>query len=124
MLDALGRQHGWHMRMQQLARAAALSQSATTRLVNRLEQRGLLHRVLCDDDRRGIYSTLTEPGQELLERARPVHDTTLERVLDEAGSVPELRPLVEALHRARPSLGLSRVRTRLSPHGWVSRAPS
>ena len=103
VLDALGRQNGWHLRMQQLARAAALSQSATTRLVNRLEQRGLLHRVLCDDDRRGIYSTLTEPGQELLERARPVHDATLERVLDEACSVPELRPLVEALHQAPPS---------------------
>ena len=103
VLDALGRQNGWHMRMQQLARAAALSQSATTRLVNRLEQRGLLHRVLCDDDRRGIYSTLTEPGKELLERARPVHDAILERVLDEACSVPELRPLVEALHQAPPS---------------------
>ena len=40
MLDALSRQDGWHMRMQQLARAAALSPSATTRLVNRLEDRG------------------------------------------------------------------------------------
>ncbi|GAB2588221.1 hypothetical protein Aab01nite_49050 [Paractinoplanes abujensis] len=37
VLDALNRQDGWHMRMQQLARAAALSGSATTRLVNRLE---------------------------------------------------------------------------------------
>jgi hypothetical protein len=32
VLDALARQDGWHMRMQQLARAAALSSSATTRL--------------------------------------------------------------------------------------------
>ena len=44
VLDALSRQDGWHMRMQQLARAAALSASATTRLVNRLEDRGLLTR--------------------------------------------------------------------------------
>ena len=42
VLDALIRQDGWHMRMAQLARAAALSSSATTRLVNRLEDRGLL----------------------------------------------------------------------------------
>ena len=59
VLDALSRQDGWHMRMQQLARATALSASATTRLVNRLEDRGLLTRILCADDRRGIYTELT-----------------------------------------------------------------
>src|SRR4051812_16132110 len=31
VLDTLDRQDGWHMRMQQLSRAAALSHSATTR---------------------------------------------------------------------------------------------
>jgi DNA-binding MarR family transcriptional regulator len=95
VLDTLARQDGWHMRMQQLARAAALSHSATTRLVNRLENRGLLSRYLCADDRRGIYSQITEQGRELLERARPVHDATLKEALDVAGSVPELGRLVE-----------------------------
>jgi DNA-binding MarR family transcriptional regulator len=95
VLDTLARQDGWHMRMQQLARAAALSHSATTRLVNRLENRGLLSRYLCADDRRGIYSQITEQGRELLERARPVHDATLKEALDAAGTVPELGRLVE-----------------------------
>ena len=63
VLDALSRQDGWHMRMQQLARAAALSSSATTRLVTRLEDRGLLTRILCADDRRGIYTELTPAGR-------------------------------------------------------------
>ncbi|WP_394941803.1 MarR family winged helix-turn-helix transcriptional regulator [Psychromicrobium sp. YIM B11713] len=98
VLDALERQDGWHMRMQQLARATALSPSATTRLVNRLEDRGLLTRVLCADDRRGIYTELTAPGRELYERAHPIHDATLERVLEEASSRPELAPVVDALH--------------------------
>jgi DNA-binding MarR family transcriptional regulator len=98
VLDTLARQDGWHMRMQQLARAAALSHSATTRLVTRLENRGLLSRFLCDDDRRGIYSTLTGHGKELLERARPVHDATLKEALDAAAAVPELARLVDALH--------------------------
>lgn len=99
VLDALSRQDGWHMRMQQLARATALSPSATTRLVNRLEDRGLLTRVLCDDDRRGIYTELTGSGISLLSEARPVHDATLERALDQAQAVPELAPLVDALPR-------------------------
>jgi DNA-binding MarR family transcriptional regulator len=98
VLDILARQDGWHMRMQQLARAAALSHSATTRLVTRLENRGLLSRFLCPDDRRGIYSTLTEQGRQLLEQARPAHDGTLKDALEDARTVPELAPLVEALH--------------------------
>ena len=97
VLDALSRQDGWHMRMQQLARATALSASATTRLVNRLEDRGLLTRILCADDRRGIYTELTTSGVALLEGVRPVHDATLERALAEAQAIPELAALVDAL---------------------------
>lgn len=99
VLDALARQDGWHMRMHQLARAAALSGSATTRLVNRLEDRGLLTRVLCQDDRRGIYTELTRQGSECLKRARPTHDHVLAAALAEAESAPELVPLLAALHQ-------------------------
>jgi DNA-binding MarR family transcriptional regulator len=98
VLDALSRQDGWHMRMQQLARATALSPSATTRLVTRLEDRGLLTRILCADDRRGIYTELTPAGRELYLDARPLHDETLERVLAEAEGQPELAVLARALH--------------------------
>lgn len=97
VLDALSRQDGWHMRMQQLAHATALSASATTRLVNRLEDRSLLTRILCADDRRGIYTELTAQGHELLSRATPVYDAALEAALSEAAEVPELTRLVEAL---------------------------
>lgn len=97
VLDALSRQDGWHMRMQQLGRAAALSASATTRLVNRLEDRGLLTRIVCADDRRGIYTELTAAGRALLVQARPVHDDVLREVLGEAAGVPELTFLVRAL---------------------------
>ena len=97
VLDALSRQDGWHMRMQQLAHATALSASATTRLVTRLEDRGLLTRILCADDRRGIYTELTTAGSRLLDVARPMHDATLERALGEAREIPELAPLVESL---------------------------
>ena len=98
VLDALSRQDGWHMRMQQLARAAALSASATTRLVTRLEDRRLLTRILCEDDRRGIYTELTPLGRDLLETARPTHDTALRAALTAAEGMPELAPLVTALH--------------------------
>jgi DNA-binding MarR family transcriptional regulator len=104
VLDALSRQDGWHMRMQQLARAAALSPSATTRLVNRLEDRDLLRRIICGDDRRGIYTELTAAGRKLLARARPTHDRALEGALASAETTPELGPLVDALHRLPASV--------------------
>ncbi|MFK0402694.1 MarR family winged helix-turn-helix transcriptional regulator [Microbacterium sp. NPDC090225] len=97
VLDALSRQDGWHMRMQQLARATALSPSATTRLVTRLEDRGLLTRILCADDRRGIYTELTAAGRALYDQAHPIHDETLERTLGDAMEQPELAPVVHAL---------------------------
>lgn len=98
MLSVLSRQPGsWHMRMQQVSRATALSPSATTRLVTRLEDRGLLRRILCMDDRRGIYTELTQTGADLLATAQPVHDQALSKALQDAREVPELAHLVDAV---------------------------
>jgi DNA-binding MarR family transcriptional regulator len=99
VLDALLRQDGWHMRMQQLGRATALSSSATTRLVNRLENRGLLTRILCPEDRRGIYTELTQAGVAMLDAARPTYDDVLGTTLAKAERTPELAPMVVALHQ-------------------------
>ncbi|MGO1049009.1 MarR family winged helix-turn-helix transcriptional regulator [Crossiella sp. CA198] len=100
VLSILSRQDGYHMRMNQLANAVVLSQSATTRLVTRLEERGLLERYLCADDRRGIYTEVTAAGQRLLDQARPIHDDALAEALTEAQALPELAPLVAVLATA------------------------
>ncbi|MEU6219660.1 MarR family transcriptional regulator [Streptomyces sp. NPDC047022] len=100
LLDVLSRQHngeGGHLQMKQVADAVVLSQSATTRLVTRLEDRGLLSRYLCPTDRRGIYTNVTAAGLELLEAARPTNDAALRQALDEAAKNPELAPLVRAV---------------------------
>ena len=49
-------------RMQDLAAAMYLSQSALSRTVARLEKGGLVERTHCLDDRRGVYVALTEAG--------------------------------------------------------------
>ncbi|MES9542254.1 MarR family transcriptional regulator [Actinomadura sp. NPDC000600] len=100
LLDVLSRQHdgeGGHLQMRQVADSVVLSQSATTRLVTRLEDRGLLSRYLCPTDRRGIYTDVTEAGLRLLEEARPTHNTALREALDEAATDPALAPLVHAV---------------------------
>ncbi|MET9677745.1 MarR family transcriptional regulator [Streptomyces sp. NPDC006482] len=103
LLDVLSRQHddeGGHLQMKQVADAVALSQSATTRLVTRLEDRGLLSRYLCPTDRRGIYTNVTEDGRKLLDEARPTNDAALRQALDEAAENPELASLVAAVEAA------------------------
>jgi DNA-binding MarR family transcriptional regulator len=87
--------------MKQVADAVVLSQSATTRLVTRLEDRGLLTRYLCPTDRRGIYTNVTESGLELLERARPTNEAALREALDEAARNAELAPLIKAVETLR-----------------------
>ncbi|MEC3913385.1 MarR family winged helix-turn-helix transcriptional regulator [Nocardia sp. CDC160] len=100
LLDVLSRQHdgkGGMLQMKQVADAIVLSQSATTRLVTRLEDRGLLSRYLCPDDRRGIYTKVTDAGHTLLEAARPTNDTALREALAAASRNPELAPLVQTV---------------------------
>lgn len=65
--------------------------------MNRLEDRGLLARILCDDDRRGIYTELTSAGRALLRKARPTHDRALAAAVASAEVTPELTDLVAAL---------------------------
>ncbi|WP_052847527.1 MarR family winged helix-turn-helix transcriptional regulator [Streptomyces avicenniae] len=106
VINVLSQQHdgdGGHFRMNELANAVVLSQSATTRLVNRLEDRGLLTRYLCPDDRRGIYTDITPEGLRLLEAARPTHDTALREALEEAEQQADLAPLVAAVRVLQPT---------------------
>ncbi|WP_147944117.1 MarR family winged helix-turn-helix transcriptional regulator [Microbispora sp. CSR-4] len=100
LLETLSRQHDGpdgHLQMKQVADAVVLSQSATTRLVTRLEERGLLTRYLCPTDRRGIYTDVSPAGLALLAEARPTNDAALREALDQAARDPQLAPLVEAV---------------------------
>ena len=100
LLNVLSRQYKGpegHLQMKQVADAVVLSQSATTRLVTRLEEQGLLSRCFCPTDRRGIYTNVTEKGFAVLKAASPTHDAALREALDEANRDSQLRPLVKAL---------------------------
>ncbi|MEV3858204.1 MarR family transcriptional regulator [Streptomyces sp. NPDC050095] len=119
LLDVLSRQHdgvGGHLQMNQVAAAVVLSQSATTRLVTRLEDRGLLSRYLCPTDRRGIYTNVSPAGLALLEEARPTNDAALREALDAAATEPDLAPLVHVVEQMpRPAAAAVRLSRPLRP---------
>ena len=61
------------MRMAQLADALAHSRSRVTHTVKRMEDAKLVERYTSPDDGRGVIASLTDKGQQLLERIAPVH---------------------------------------------------
>jgi DNA-binding MarR family transcriptional regulator len=81
VLERLVESANHKFRVQELADAVHLSQSALSRLIGRLEQHGLVERCLCDLDRRGIYVTITDEGRRRHAEARPTQRAVLAATL-------------------------------------------
>ena len=81
VLERLAEDQEHKFRVQELAEAVHLSQSALSRLIGRLEQHGLVERSLCDLDRRGIYVCLTEAGRRRHAEALPTQRAVLAAAL-------------------------------------------
>ena len=72
VLFNIGMEDEGRIRMGELADTLLLSPGGATRLVARLEEAGLVDRVIPPDDRRATYAVITAKGIELMERAEPV----------------------------------------------------
>jgi DNA-binding MarR family transcriptional regulator len=72
------------MRMSELARVTATSQSRLSHAVSALEQRGWVQRRPCPQDKRGQLASLTVQGRSVLAEAAPGHvDEVRRRVFDQ-----------------------------------------
>ena len=60
--------------MTELASAVLLSKSGLTRLVDRIEEAGLVQRAAAPGDRRSLLIVLTPSGEKTLKRAAPIHE--------------------------------------------------
>jgi DNA-binding MarR family transcriptional regulator len=87
------------LRMTDLANATMLSSGGLTRLVGRLEQRGLVRRDVDPDDRRAFHASLTPDGHEKLARARVPHDAVVQQELGGRLTPRELRILETTLDK-------------------------
>ena len=85
-----------------------VSSGGVTYLVDRLEQRGLVRRKLCPDDRRARYAELTEAGSALMDRIFPEHAACIEEAvagLDPAQQIETIQRLKGlGLHAAREAV--------------------
>jgi DNA-binding MarR family transcriptional regulator len=72
-----------HRRIQELAEEIHLSQSALSRLVQRLEDDGYVCRNVCDHDRRGVFACVTDAGRKAQKEAHPTQVSVLAETLGE-----------------------------------------
>jgi DNA-binding MarR family transcriptional regulator len=73
VLVQLSEREGCQMRMTQLAGRVAASKSRLSHQIARMEKAGLVRRVGCADDARGVVAELTDKGMETLRTAAPTH---------------------------------------------------
>jgi len=71
----------------ELAREYGIDASAVTRLVDRLEKRGLVERVRSCEDRRAVRLALTPEGQAIAQRMPPIFTTVMDQLT--SGFTPE-----------------------------------
>jgi MarR family 2-MHQ and catechol resistance regulon transcriptional repressor len=87
------------MRRIDLANELQLSPSGITRLLDRLEEQGLVGKGACKEDARVSYAVLTDDGLDKLKQAAPGHIEDIDRKLGAVLSEQEMRTLVELLGR-------------------------
>lgn len=84
--------------IQQISNRILISSGSMTYVIDKLEQRGLLKRIPCPDDRRVIYVTLTNNGNESMEKVLPKHEKLVESIFASLNNT-EVERLVELLRK-------------------------
>ena len=79
VLAQLHRAPDQRLTMTQLASAIMFSKSGLTRLIDRIEEAGLVQRLACPGDRRSLHIALTEAGLDKYRQALPIHLETVKR---------------------------------------------
>ncbi|MFN8160483.1 MAG: MarR family transcriptional regulator [Solirubrobacterales bacterium] len=77
VLSSLERAPEKAARPRDLGCGVSISRSGLTRLLDRMEEAGLIERASCPTDRRGTWVVLTAAGAEILARMRPVYEREL-----------------------------------------------
>ena len=94
------------LRMNELAERILYSKSGFTRVVDRMEEAGLVRRDRPDNDRRSILVVLTETGRQTMENARRHHRHGIEQHFSQHLTDTDIKTLTHALEKisrhARP----------------------
>jgi DNA-binding MarR family transcriptional regulator len=94
---------GW-LRLNELNDNVLLSQSSLSRLVERLERRGLVERMPAPQDGRGVLLKLTDAGRDLQKQIGREHVRDISALLTPALTASEQRELLRLTEKLRGSV--------------------
>lgn len=86
-------------RMNEIAGRILYSKSGLTRVIDGMEQAGLVRRFRPEDDRRSIFVLLTEEGRETMERVRRQHRQWIEERFSRHLTDDDITALIGALEK-------------------------
>lgn len=104
VLVQLSEREGWRMRMTQLAGRVASSKSRLSHQIARMEKAGLVRRVECPEDARGVMAELTDKGMDQLRAAAPTHVSGVREHLVSMLTAVEQEILTTIFERVRKHL--------------------
>ena len=87
------------MRFQELARVSGITDSGASRRLDQMIKAGLIERVACPTDRRGVFAHITVKGQAGYKRAHAVFVRSLRRNLTNQLAASEVETLRTTLER-------------------------
>jgi MarR family transcriptional regulator, 2-MHQ and catechol-resistance regulon repressor len=64
--------------IQQIGHSILISSGSMTYVIDKLEEKGLLNRNACPDDRRAIHVTLTDKGMDMMDKIIPKHQELID----------------------------------------------
>jgi DNA-binding MarR family transcriptional regulator len=99
VLAQLGRGPDHGLKRSELAERVLLTPSGITRLLDGLERAGYVRKGQCETDARVTYAVLTDEGREKLRAASKTHLASVEALVSERFTKPELEQLAELLGR-------------------------
>lgn len=97
VLWGLERAEDQRLRMNELAQKVVLSRSNLTRLIDRLEEAGLVQRERSTEDRRGAYAVLTTEGKAMRRRMWPVYAQGIKELFEDRIDEPQSQVFAEVL---------------------------
>jgi len=87
------------LRMNELADRILYSKSSLTRVIDRMEEAGLVRRVRPENDRRSIFVFLTDEGRDTMEHARRHHRHGIEQHFARHLADSDVKALVRAFEK-------------------------
>lgn len=96
ILEAL--YHKGRQTIREISEAVLINTGSITYVIDKLENKGLLERSNCADDRRVVYIQITNQGKELMDDIFPKHQRVIEEIFEDV-SIEDKQILIDVLKK-------------------------